>query len=133
MAMEPGGRADKLGNEYERLWVVYQLLRVLRNDVAAITWEPAGADGEGIDLSVELLDGAHSRQSCKRENGGHGKWTLAHLNGRGVLAAAKAHRRKASRPVPHISPNAKPYEDDRRSVVPAPTRHDNSAHTRRVL
>ena len=94
MAMEPGGRADKLGNEYERLWVVYQLLCVLRNEVTAVTWEPAGQDAEGIDVLVGLPDGTQSHQSCKRENAGYGKWTLSHLRGRGVLDAAKSHLSK---------------------------------------
>lgn len=96
MAMEPGGRADKLGNEYERLWVVYQLLRVLRGEVTAVTWEPAGPEAEGIDVLLDLPDGVPSRHSCKRENAGNGKWTLSHLNARGVLDAAKGHLSKGT-------------------------------------
>lgn len=91
MAMEPGGRADKLGNEYERLWVVYQMLGVLSGDVTAVTWEPAGQDAEGVDVVIDLPNGLRSLQSCKRENASRGKWTLTHLNGRGVLKAAKSH------------------------------------------
>ena len=89
-SMEPGGPADKFGNEYERLWVVYQMLRVLEGHATAVTWEPPGQDGYGIDVLVELSDGTFSHQSCKRE-AGHGKWTLAQLQGRGVLDAAKLH------------------------------------------
>jgi hypothetical protein len=44
MAMEAGGRADKLGNEYERLWVVRQLLLVLQGEAFSVLWEGLGGE-----------------------------------------------------------------------------------------
>lgn len=91
MAMEPGGIADKLGNEYERDWVVLQLLKILQNEVGSVTWEARGPDGDGIDIRVILSSGTDLRISCKRENASEGRWPLTALNARGVLKAAKAH------------------------------------------
>ena len=48
--MEPGGRAEKLGNEYERLWGVEQLFRVLAGDAQWVRPEGRGADEKGVDL-----------------------------------------------------------------------------------
>ncbi|OAA90404.1 hypothetical protein WY13_01308 [Clostridium ljungdahlii] len=33
MAIESGGRADKLGNRHEGRWLVKQLLRLLREEI----------------------------------------------------------------------------------------------------
>jgi hypothetical protein len=43
MAREIGGLADKDGNEFERLWVVWQALRVLTGDATSLLWERRGA------------------------------------------------------------------------------------------
>jgi len=50
MSIEPGGRADKLGNKYEKLWVVKQILRVLLGEAKSVLWEGLGKDKEGIDV-----------------------------------------------------------------------------------
>ena len=42
MAMELGGRADKLGNEYERLWVTKQLLLLVAEEVDSVLLEGLG-------------------------------------------------------------------------------------------
>jgi hypothetical protein len=86
MAVERGGRADKLGNRYEGLWVARNLLRVLVGEVVAVTLEAVGDDEEGVDVWVELLDGTREAHQCKRKNRNFGKWTPAELRTRNVLA-----------------------------------------------
>lgn len=40
MSLEIGGRADKLGNEYERRWVVNVAFELLEGRATWIQWEP---------------------------------------------------------------------------------------------
>ena len=84
MAMEPGGRADKLGNEYEQLWVAKQLLRLVAEEVESVLVEGLGDDEQGVDLWVSS-DGKRYGHQCKRENGQIGKWTVAALNREHIL------------------------------------------------
>lgn len=46
-----GGRADKFGNEFERLWVVRLALKVLHGELQCLRWEPLAPEGRGIDVS----------------------------------------------------------------------------------
>ncbi len=73
---ESGGHSDKLGNEYELNWVVRQLLFVLTEKFVAIRYEPAGMDGQGIDLVVEHRGSQVEGQQCKAYSPTD-KWTLA--------------------------------------------------------
>ncbi|MFI5399329.1 MAG: hypothetical protein ACHQ9S_27690 [Candidatus Binatia bacterium] len=87
MSLEIGGRADKLANEYERLWVVNLALDVLHGDAAWIYWEPAGDQGQGVELRLGLLNRQIEVHQCKKENGTTGKWPPSSLEK--VLRAAK--------------------------------------------
>lgn len=87
MSLEIGGRADKLANEYERFWVVNLALDVLHGDAAWIYWEPAGDQGQGVELRLGLLNGQIEVHQCKKENGTTGKWPPSSLEK--VLRAAK--------------------------------------------
>ncbi len=89
MALEPGGYADKLGNRYEDRWVARQLLGILNEDILAVTVEPVGEDGEGVDLWVELADGTRQAQQCKLRNRSSDSWSVADLNSSGILAKAR--------------------------------------------
>src|SRR5258707_15655043 len=86
MAVERGGRADKLGNRYEGLWAARNLLLVLAGEVVAVTVEAVGDDEEGVDLWVDYADGRREAHQCKRKNRTSGKWTLTELRSRKVLA-----------------------------------------------
>ena len=87
---ERGGHADKLGGTFEALWAVRQLLRVLEEEeVRHVRIEPAGAEGEGVDLRLTLTDGSHEAHQCKQGTGLTGKWTIQAL--RDVLLHAKKH------------------------------------------
>lgn len=50
MSRELGGRSDKFGNEFERLWVVSLALRILDGQATRLRWEPLGFEGDGSDI-----------------------------------------------------------------------------------
>ncbi len=86
MPLEPGGYAEKLGNRYEGRWGVRQLLHLLSEELVTVTIEPLGEDEPGVDLWIERRDGSRQGQQCKHHDR---SWTLADLNARGVLRAAR--------------------------------------------
>ncbi|MHC4329881.1 MAG: hypothetical protein ACYSWW_17335 [Planctomycetota bacterium] len=90
MSIEPGGRADKLGNKYEKLWVVKQILRVLIGEAKSVLWEGLGKDKEGIDVWVRNNDGSRTGCQCKSENGAKGKWRVSDLHAENILTNAKS-------------------------------------------
>jgi NACHT domain-containing protein len=96
MSREIGGRADKDGNEFERLWVVDHALRVLQGKATSLKWEPAGKSGFGMEFEVTFPDGRREVHQCKIEKDIKGRWTAADLNAAGVLTAAQRHLQKPS-------------------------------------
>jgi hypothetical protein len=94
MAREIGGRADKDGNEFERLWLVSLALRVLAGEATSLLWERAGQPGFGIECEVTFPHGRRQVHQCKIENGAHGRWSAADLAAAGVLDGALRHLRK---------------------------------------
>ena len=99
MSGSTGGRADKLGNRYEGLWVAYQLLLLLAEQVAAVQLEALGDDEHGVDVWVTRTDGTRDAQQCKRKNRAAGKWGIGELDRRDVLAhmAGQLRRNPAAR------------------------------------
>ena len=91
MSLIPGGRADKFGNRFERLWVVSLALEVIEGRLSTIKWEPLGAEGEGVECVVTQPDGSKKYHQCKIQNGNDGKWSVAELGANGVLLNAKNH------------------------------------------
>jgi hypothetical protein len=84
-----GGESDKLGNRYEGLWTVHNLLDVLDGEAIALEPEPF-VESKGIEFVKTLRDGTKEFHSAKRQRAGEG-WRLAHLaqrdeNGRSPLA-----------------------------------------------
>jgi hypothetical protein len=75
MAVELGGRAEKLGNRYEGLWVARNLLHVLAGEAVSVTVEGIGDDEAGVDLWVSFRDRREAHQ-CKRSSAarGSGRW-----------------------------------------------------------
>lgn len=92
-----GGSADKLGNRYEALWAIDQLLAVIDGTAATLTLEPIEADeSRGIEFIVAFADGTSEYWSVKRQTTKAAGWTLAILNakddrGRSVLGDLLAH------------------------------------------
>ena len=85
MALEAGGIAEKLGNDYEKSWVAKQFLDLIQEKISAIQVEPLGDDETGVDVIIRNLDGTQDYHQCKAGNGNDEYWTLARLDGAGVL------------------------------------------------
>jgi hypothetical protein len=89
MSLIPGGRADKFGNRFERLWIVSLALDVIDGRLSTIKWEPLGFEGEGVECVVTQTDGVKIYHQCKIQNGNKASWTIAELAKNGVLQTAK--------------------------------------------
>jgi hypothetical protein len=89
MASLPGGPADKLGNEFERLWAVRHLIEVLSGKAISVTVESLGDDERGVEFWVARPDGTREAHQSKRENASKGHWTVADLAAKKILANAK--------------------------------------------
>ena len=89
MAFERGGYADKLGNRFELRWVVKQYLHVLSGELVSVYHEPVGTDEEGVDVWIETDDGLREAQQCKGELAAKAAWSMADMNGKGILSRLK--------------------------------------------
>jgi hypothetical protein len=94
MSISAGGRAGKLGNRYEGLWVAYNLLRLLWEEVRTVQLEAIGDDERGVDLWVTGLLGQRQAYQCKRKNGIIGRWSVADLASEDVLTNAATQLRR---------------------------------------
>src|SRR3954471_20819898 len=88
--MEAGGYANAWSMRFQDLWAVRQLLQVLAEELRSVRIEPAGLEGEGVDLIVTLRDGATEYQQCKRSRHA-GKWSIKALENEGVISAIRNH------------------------------------------
>lgn len=52
--MESGGYPTTKGMDFQYLWVVRQLLLLLAEDLRSLEIEPAGVEGEGVDVIVRF-------------------------------------------------------------------------------
>lgn len=89
MSQIKGGRADKAGNSFERLWVVGLALEVVEGDATSIKWEELGPEGLGVEFTVRRPDDTREKHQCKIENRNEAKWTATRLAP--VLKNAKIH------------------------------------------
>ena len=80
----PGGASAKAGLDYELLWTVNCMLRVMQDEDTSIRLEPPGEEGEGIEFAIETNDGVEYHQ-VKRQLARGGNWSLASLGREGVL------------------------------------------------
>lgn len=96
----PGGSADKLGNRYESLWVIDQLLAVVDGASRKLMVEPLDPDeSKGIEFKVIKPDGGTEYWSVKRQTTKASGWTLALLcskdeRGRTILGDLLTHVEK---------------------------------------
>jgi hypothetical protein len=86
---ETGGRANKFGNRYESRWVVNQLLRLLKEEIASVTIEAIGEEEVGVDLWIKNLDESQECHQCKARNGSKEYWDLGDLSTRLIFEKAK--------------------------------------------
>ena len=91
MASESGGRADRLGNEFERLWAVRHLVELVAGRAAAVRIECLGDDERGTEFWVTRPDATREAHQCKRENASEGRWSVAALEAKNVISSAKFH------------------------------------------
>ena len=90
MASIPGGPADKLGNEFERLWAIRHLIQVIEDRARSVTIEALGNDERGTEFWVARPDGTREAAShCKRENGSRGDWSIAEFHAKNIILNAK--------------------------------------------
>jgi hypothetical protein len=82
-----GGPASKYGQRFEDRWTAQCALRVLGGQAGAIELEGSNAE-LGFEFSLESANQTEYHQ-VKRQRGSEGRWTLAALEGAGVLANFK--------------------------------------------
>jgi len=92
-----GGATDKLGNRYELLWAIDQLLLIVDGAARYITLEPLDPDeSRGVEFVVDRADGTVEYWSVKRQTTKAAGWTLTLLaakdeRGRTILGDLLAH------------------------------------------
>ena len=96
MAYERSGMADKLGNRFEKRWVVQQFLHLLAGHLRSVMYEPVGPDEKGVDLWITRPDGRREAQQCKGEQGTRPEWSIADLARRGILGHLREQRQRDS-------------------------------------
>ena len=73
-----GGNAGKIGNRYEAVWTVRQILDVAEGKLDDITVEEFGDDSIGVEFVTTSPDGKKTFHSVKRQRAS-GEWSLAEL------------------------------------------------------
>ena len=78
-----GGPADKIGNRYEHLWTVLQIVRVIDGQAASIRIEDPTVDKAEFVLTA----GDHQELHQTKRSHTDGKWSLSSLGRDGLLQA----------------------------------------------
>ena len=86
MSLEPGGRADKYGNEYENQQLAWLLLELIKEEVSSVTVEPFGAFHDSVEYTAERPDGIRDYYQCKSSNAGQNSWSVANLKSHDVFS-----------------------------------------------
>ena len=89
MSLEPGGRTDKYGNNYENKYLIKLLLRLIANDLTSVTVEPLGEDKDSVEYTSVSYDGKTWYYQCKGSNGTKDKWSTADLKKYDVFQRSK--------------------------------------------
>ena len=79
----PGGPAAKLGNRFEKLWTLSELVRMLRGETDSLRIEAPGLDG----AEFVVRSGAQREFHQVKRAHQSGKWNIAMLESSGVLKA----------------------------------------------
>ena len=80
-----GDEANRLGNEYESLWIADSLLDILLGEAATLLVAAFGSEGQGIDIIKRGSDGVREFHSLKRQTT-YATWSLRELSDRNVIA-----------------------------------------------
>jgi len=95
-----GGTADKLGNRYEALWAIDELLKIIDGTARELALEPLNPDeSRGIEFRVANADGTIDYWSVKRQTTKGEGWSLHLLGlpdgrGRSILGDLLGHVEK---------------------------------------
>jgi hypothetical protein len=88
----PGGASGKLGDRYEGLWAIHELLRVVEGTAKSFLLEPIDPDeSRGIEFHVTESDGAIVYWSVKRQTTKAAGWTIPLLASEGILEDLLSH------------------------------------------
>ena len=79
MSLEPGGRADKYGNEYENQYLARLLLRVINEECKYVIIEPLGDNSNSMEYKTLSQNGIVEYYQCKASNGSSQSWTTNSL------------------------------------------------------
>jgi AAA ATPase domain len=88
-----GGIADKVGNRYESLWLVDQLLDLFDGKALAVTNERLGKENDGFEFDVERTGFSEWVQSKRQTSR---SWTINELAQQGVLNSFQAKLKSGS-------------------------------------
>ncbi len=91
MSFELGGRADKLGNDFENRYLVNLFLRLLRDEYESIEVEPVGPIDDGVEYIAVLPNQSKVFFQCKGSNADQDSWRISDLNKYHIFDKAKRH------------------------------------------
>ena len=89
MSLEPGGRSDKYGNEYENRYLAHLLIRLVNEKLKSVTVEPLGENSDSAEYIAETQAGIIEYYQCKASNGTCQSWTVASLKTHNVFERIK--------------------------------------------
>ena len=89
MSLEPGGRSDKYGNNYENRYLAKLLLRLVKEELTSVTVEPLGENSNSVEFISEQKDGTVKHYQCKASNTTHSSWSISDLRKYKVFQRAK--------------------------------------------
>ena len=69
MSLEPGGRAEKYGDEYENRYLAKLLLRLVNEDLSSVIVEPVGEHSNSVEFTTMSKSGTVSRAICTVDDG----------------------------------------------------------------
>ncbi|MCR4963839.1 MAG: hypothetical protein K6B40_08215 [Firmicutes bacterium] len=89
MSLEPGGRAEKYGDEYENRYLTILLLRVVNESLSNIIVEPIGENSDSVEFITEDKFGISGYYQCKASNKTKPAWSIADLKRYAVFTRIK--------------------------------------------
>lgn len=89
MSLEPGGRSDKYGNEYENKFLAKLFIRLVDGELKSITVEPLGEDSDSVEYIAVDKNNLVLHYQCKESNNTSKSWTLTSLENHSVFSRSK--------------------------------------------
>lgn len=85
MSLEPGGRSDKYGNQYENRYLAKLLLRVISGQFKSIIVEPLGKDKDSVEFIATDMNNIAFHYQCKASNSTQTYWRVCDLQSHNVF------------------------------------------------